>query len=295
MINEYIRTPNDTYMVQPKKITCKDHTVSGEEFTLIYNDEMSLYKTTPVPEEKNLGKYYDSDAYISHTDSKKGFIDFIYQVVKNYTLSNKVTYINTTNPSKGKLLDIGAGTGDFLLKAKKKGWEVYGVEPNEIARKKANEKGLELKKDVAFENQKFDVISMWHVLEHVPNLEQQIETLKNLLAENGTLFVAVPNFNSFDAKHYKQYWAAYDVPRHLWHFSREAIKKLFHPKKLFVVKILPMKFDSYYVSLLSEKYKTGKSNFIKALYNGFKSNLNANNTGEYSSLIYIIKKGGKLK
>ncbi|MCY1240886.1 Methyltransferase domain protein [compost metagenome] len=130
---------------------------------------------------------------------------------------------------------------------------------------------------------------MWHVLEHVPNLEDQIKELKRLLKPNGSIIIAVPNFKSYDANHYKEFWAAYDVPRHLWHFSKTAIHKLFQKENIELVKILPMKFDSFYVSLLSEKYKTGKMNFVKAFFVGLKSNWKAKRNFEYSSHIYVLK------
>ena len=130
---------------------------------------------------------------------------------------------------------------------------------------------------------------MWHVLEHVPNVENQIAQLKRLLKPHGTIFIAVPNFKSYDANYYGNFWAAYDVPRHLWHFSKTAIQKLFAKQNLKLIKILPMILDSFYVSLLSEKYKTGKMNFVKAFYIGLLSNIKAKQNLEYSSHIYVIK------
>ena len=140
------------------------------------------------------------------------------------------------------------------------------------------------------ETEEYDVITMWHVLEHVENLQEYIQQLKDLLKENGTLLIAVPNYKSYDANYYKEFWAAYDVPRHLWHFSQASISKLFSVENISVVKTLPMKFDSYYVSLLSEKYKNGKMNPIKAFLVGFTSNRKSKQTKEYSSLIYVLKK-----
>jgi 2-polyprenyl-3-methyl-5-hydroxy-6-metoxy-1,4-benzoquinol methylase len=203
------------------------------------------------------------------------------------------------------ILDVGCGTGDFLVACNNKNWNVVGIEPNKNARVLVKSKLGILKSNSSNYNdkqpkiynqiesvetdQKFDVITMWHVLEHIPNLIEYISLLKQQLKPNGTLIIAVPNYKSFDAAYYGKFWAAFDVPRHLWHFSRKAIKLLFEKEQLNVVKIIPMKLDSFYVSLLSEKYKTGKSNFIKAFLIGFKSNLKAKKSKEYSSLIYIIK------
>ena len=213
----------------------------------------------------------------------------MYQFVKGIALKNKLKLINSES-QKGRILDIGAGVGDFLSVAKNDGWQTIGIEPSEKAKAIAKKKGVSFVENLSeLENNSFDVITMWHVLEHVPDLENQIAELKRLIKPNGTIIIAVPNFNSFDANHYGHFWAAYDIPIHLWHFSKTAIKKLFAKENLELVKVLPMKFDSFYVSLLSEKYKTGKMNFIKAFYIGMKSNWNGSKNLEYSSHIYVIK------
>jgi 2-polyprenyl-3-methyl-5-hydroxy-6-metoxy-1,4-benzoquinol methylase len=207
-------------------------------------------------------------------------------------LQKKVRLINSLIKNSAKnLLDIGAGTGDFLIEAKKKNWNVEGIEPNSKAQNLAQTKGLKLHKEVEeLSGKKFSVISMWHVLEHVPNLEEQIKTLHTILEEDGFVIIAVPNFKSYDAIYYKEHWAAYDVPRHLWHFSQTGIERLFLAHKFKLIDTLPLPFDAYYVSLLSEKYKNGKSNLFKAFQVGLKSNTKAKTTSEYSSLIYVFKK-----
>ena len=267
----------------------KDNSISKENFELKLNTEFNMLVTQPVP--KNLSKYYESEDYISHTDGKKSMFEKVYQLVKNYTLKKKIKLINSFNSEEKIILDIGAGTGDFLSVCKNDNWNVLGIEPNEKARKIAESKKINLQENLSeVKNKKFDVITMWHVLEHVENLQEYIQQLKELLKENGTLLIAVPNYKSYDANYYKEFWAAYDVPRHLWHFSQASISKLFAVENISVVKTLPMKFDSYYVSLLSEKYKRGKMNPIKAFCVGFTSNRKAKRTKEYSSLIYVLKK-----
>ena len=271
-------------------LTVKDYSVSQEIFDLYHDAKLDMLITMPQPSLENLGKYYESVDYISHTDSKRSLFEKAYHLVKSIALKNKLNLINSLQLDKGSILDIGAGTGDFLSVAKTNGWHTIGVEPSEKAKAIAKKKGVSFVEDTSeLGDHSFDVISMWHVLEHVPNLENQIIELKRLLKPNGTLIIAVPNFKSFDAKHYGKFWAAYDVPIHFWHFSKTAIKMLFEKEEMKLVKVLPMKFDSFYVSLLSEKYKTGKMNYVKAFFVGLRSNFKAKQNLEYSSHIYILK------
>jgi 2-polyprenyl-3-methyl-5-hydroxy-6-metoxy-1,4-benzoquinol methylase len=271
-------------------LTVKDYSVSKETFDLYYDETLDMLSTHPQPSLENLGKYYESEDYISHTDNKRSLFEKLYHFIKSIALKNKLNLIDSLQPTKGRILDIGAGTGDFLSVAKNDGWKTVGVEPSDKAKAIAKSKGVSFVAQTSeLENHSFDVISMWHVLEHVPDLDEQIKELKRLLKPTGTLIIAVPNFKSFDAKYYGKFWAAFDVPIHFWHFSKTAIKLLFEKEEMKLEKILPMKFDSFYVSLLSEKYKSGKMNFIKAFFIGLQSNWKANKDFEYSSHIYILK------
>ncbi|WP_395066694.1 class I SAM-dependent methyltransferase [Flavobacterium sp.] len=270
-------------------LNVKDYSVSHETFELLYDEELDMLITHPQPSLEKLPSYYESVDYISHTDGNKSLFEKMYQFVKGIALKNKLKLINSES-QKGRILDIGAGVGDFLSVAKNDGWQTIGVEPSDKAKAIAINKGVSFVENLSeLESNSFDVITMWHVLEHVPDLENQIKELKRLIKPTGTVIIAVPNFKSFDAKHYKEFWAAYDIPIHLWHFSKTAIQKLFAKENLELVKVIPMKFDSFYVSLLSEKYKTGKMNFIKAFFIGLKSNWKGNQNSEYSSHIYVIK------
>jgi len=270
-------------------LNVKDYSVSQETFELLYNEEFDMLLTHPQPSLEKLPSYYESVDYISHTDGNASLFEKMYQFVKGIALKNKLKLINSQS-QKGRILDIGAGVGDFLSVAKNDGWETIGIEPSEKAKAIAKNKGVSFVENLSeLDSNSFDVITMWHVLEHVPELENQIKELKRLIKFDGTVIIAVPNFKSFDALYYGNYWAAYDVPIHLWHFSKTAIKKLFLKENLELIKVLPMKFDSFYVSLLSEKYKTGKMNFIKAFFIGLKSNWKGNQNSEYSSHIYVLK------
>lgn len=278
-------------------ITCIDHTVSRETFSLFLDPVTDLLVTFPRPNEADLPSYYESEEYISHTDSKRTLMDKVYQLVKTYSLKKKLKLINKLNGSKGHILDIGCGTGDLLSVCEKEGWKISGIEPSKNARDLALNKisyKEGIKKDLSeFSDSSkgmFDVITMWHVLEHVPNLLEYIDRLKDLLSQRGYLIIAVPNFKSYDASHYKEFWAAYDVPRHLWHFSEKSINQIFGQHDFEVVQTLPLIFDSFYVSLLSEKYMTGKSNFVSGFKTGLLSNIKAMQTKEFSSKIYVIKK-----
>lgn len=275
---------------KPVYITVKDHSVSRETFQLLLDEELQLLKTHPQPELTDLGRYYESDDYISHTDGKRSLFEKLYHTVKQKALRDKIKLVQKFQPTKGDILDIGAGTGDFLVVAKQNGWTITGIEPSPKAKDIAKGKGVAFAEDLAsIPNHSKDVITMWHVLEHVPDVQAQIAELKRILKPDGTLIVAVPNYKSHDAQYYKEFWAAYDVPRHLWHFSKTSIKKLFAAQHMYLVKTLPMKFDSFYVSLLSEKYKTGKMNFVAGFWRGLQSNLKGNQNGEFSSHIYVLK------
>lgn len=275
----------------------KDYSVSGEEFQLFYDQEMEMLETRPQPSPKKLPDYYKSEDYISHTDNNRNLFEQAYHLVKWISLKRKLRLINSFQSGKSDLLDVGCGTGDFLKIAQQNNWNVKGIEPNEKARELANIKtnhsvfGNE--QLLKFEPSSFDIITLWHVLEHLPRPEEHISIFKKLLRPNGVLIIAVPNFKSYDAQFYKGFWAAYDVPRHLWHFSKHSISKLAACHKMKVSKILPMRFDAFYVCLLSEKYKSGFMNPLKAFWTAYLSNLKANSSKEYSSLIYIIKDNEK--
>jgi ubiquinone/menaquinone biosynthesis C-methylase UbiE len=271
-------------------LTTCDFLKSKEEFQLLYDPEKQMLATSPQPDQDTLGSYYEQESYISHLDNKKGPIPFLYYQIKKKALKKKLNLVQRKLGKTGTLLDIGTGTGDFILNAKKQGWEVKGTEPNAKAMKRAIKKGLNVASSLeTISKEKFDAITLWHVLEHVPNLQETINMIENMLKPEGVLLVAVPNFRSFDARFYKEFWAAYDVPRHLWHFSGETMGKIFS-KDLELVSKTPMIFDSFYVSLLSENYKGNLLGPPRAFLVGLWSNISAWRSKEYSSLIYCFRK-----
>jgi 2-polyprenyl-3-methyl-5-hydroxy-6-metoxy-1,4-benzoquinol methylase len=295
---------NVTYLMCPvcssnyihNKLTATDHTVSHENFEIWECKACTLRFTQNVPNESKIGRYYESEDYISHSDTKKGLINSLYHKVRKRTLVGKRdAIIKYTGLKKGSILDIGAGTGAFLNTMKSAGWESTGIEPSKNVRDAAQKLySLTLQSVESFEllpTASFDAITMWHVLEHVHDLRGYMARLKALLKPNGRLFIAVPNYTSYDARAYKEFWAAYDVPRHLYHFSPLSMRQLLKEEELKLQQICPMWFDSFYVSMLSEKYKSGKNNYLGAFTTGLLSNVKAlANKEKCSSLIYIIGK-----
>jgi SAM-dependent methyltransferase len=238
-------------------LTVKDHSVSGEDFVLWQCTDCSLRFTQDVPDESAIGAYYQSPEYISHTNTSKGLVNRIYQRVRNYTLDQKADLVIARTKKTGKILDLGAGIGAFLHTMQKKGWETEGIEPDPGARAQAESLyQLQLHDTTALDNfspASFDAITLWHVLEHVHQLHPYMDRLHALLQPGGRIFIAVPNYESLDAADYKLFWAAYDVPRHLYHFSPKSMETLVQRHGFTLEEKRPMWFDSFYISLLSSK------------------------------------------
>lgn len=272
----------------------KDHFLSGELFSLYKCDSCGLIRTFPAPDEDSIADYYKSEKYISHSSKPTTFFEFLYRQVRNITLKRKAKIADKHTQGK-KLLDIGCATGEYLHTCKKNGFEVFGVEPNKKARETALANyGLnigDLNSLNSFEPESFDVITMWHVLEHVHNINERMARINQLLKSDGIVIIAIPNPESYDAHYYIDKWAAYDVPRHLFHFTQNSLKALAGKHGFLIRDILPMKFDAFYVALLSEKYKNHRGSFLKAIRVGIKSNFKAKQQhNNYSSLIYILGK-----
>lgn len=275
----------------------KDYSLTQEDFQIIQCAHCTLEYTDPVPAKDQIAPYYNFPSYISHTDTKEGIVNKMYHKVRNYTLTQKTNWIQSLfTGHKGNILEVGAGTGAFADAMTKKGWKVTALEPDATSRQKAMEKYnialLPIENLNELPPSQYEIITLWHVLEHVHELEAYMKAFHNLLKPNGRLVIAVPNYTSYDAQFYKKYWAAYDVPRHLYHFSPLAMHYLAKKYKMSIVQKIPMWFDSFYVSLLSEKYKkTGFLGMIRAFLVGCISNLKAlQNADRGSSIIYEIRK-----
>lgn len=254
----------------------------------------NLWITNPRPDDNELGAYYESEDYVSHTDKKETLVDKIYHKVRSVAVKGKLNLVNKFTEKKGTLLDYGAGTGFFLSEVKRNGWNVQGVEPSEEARKNAKSvHGLDLIAPDQFDwnkEESIDCISMWHVLEHLSHLNDDLENFTRVLKKGGLLIIAVPNHESHDANVYKEDWAALDVPLHLYHFKKKNIKDIADKYGFDMLGIKNMPFDSFYVSMLSEKNRNGKINYPKAFLTGLSSNIKAAGNENASSLIYVLKK-----
>lgn len=277
-------------------LDCTDYSTSGEEFALYECEECGFRFTQNAPVEAEIGAYYATPDYISHSDTRKGIVNRLYHHVRRYMLRRKAKLVRHALHRKcGRLLDIGTGTGYFLHTMYEKGWDVEAVEKSEQARRFAlSHFGLKVKPETelpAFASASFDVITLWHVMEHIESLNGLWETLHRLLDDNGVLVVAVPNSNSHDALHYGAHWAAYDAPRHLWHFTPATMQQLGLKHGFVLEQHHPMPFDAFYISMLSERYQGSAFPFLKGMYRGLLAWMDAlARKGKSSSVIYIFRK-----
>lgn len=275
----------------------EDHFLSKEQFVIQQCSDCGFRFVNPRPAEDEIGRYYQSEDYISHGAGKADLVSRIYRTARFFSIRSKYRIVKKFS-RQGKILDIGCGTGEFLAQCRKMGFEVAGIEPNEKARNFARSvNGISVNSRLgiqAGEKGTFDCITMWHVLEHVHDLDATFGSIKKLLTADGIFIAAVPNSNSWDASKYKCHWAAYDVPRHLYHFTAETMQALASKHGFGVLKTNPQKLDAYYVSMLSEKYLSGRANYFRSAVIGFWSNRMAKKreTG-HSSLIFVLalKKG----
>ena len=271
----------------------KDEFLTKEDFHICECLNCGLLYTMPRPDKDKIGEYYKSEEYYSHQENKKGFIPKVYERVKKTNLKHKYQ-LASKGLVVGKLLDIGCGVGDFLHTAEVHGWECTGVEPSDdakaIAQKRMNGKIISSEELENFPDGSFDLITMWHVLEHVDDLKWQVTQLQRLVKPSGRVVIALPNYKSYDGQYYKEHWAAYDVPRHLNHFNRNTLTKIFKTSGLVLNMMDKLKWDAYYISYLSEQYKHHSLPLFRGLYRGWISNCKAKRSGEWSSLVYVFEK-----
>lgn len=272
-----------------------DYSISKEPFSIAKCSKCGFLFTNPRPNKEHIGPYYESEDYISHSNSSKGLMNTIYKQVRHYTIAKKVAMMMRIVDGKKTLLDYGCGTGEFLNVMQLNKWEVKGIEPGDGPRNQAisNYKLAVTPPDSIFsmENESFSIITMWHVLEHIHDLNETLAQLRKMLTKTGKMVIAVPNCEAKDVEFYGKHWAGWDVPRHLYHFSEDTLSKLLSKHQLKITDIKPMAFDSFYVDLLSEKYRSGSMNPVRAFWNGFRSNLaGVANINKYASLIYIVSK-----
>jgi SAM-dependent methyltransferase len=275
-------------------LSAKDYFFSGEEFTIAVCKSCEFRFLNPRPDENAIGKYYHSPDYVAHSNKSWGLMTHLYRIARQRNLKYKYEILSKYIGS-GKVLDIGCATAEFLEYMRQKNWEIAGMEPDPYVREKtAVEKQIDIVgKDglKIFPSQSFQLITLWHVLEHVHRLDEQIEEIKRLLSENGFLVLALPNPDSYDASYYGKYWAGFDLPRHLYHFSPADVETLFQKYGFNLINTHPLKFDAFYVSMLSEKYKRGKPAMLSAIKIALKSNAVAKQKKlNFSSLIYVLRR-----
>ena len=276
-----------------KKEVCstQDYLVSGETFSIRWDESKGYAATHPQPAAEKLGSYYESAAYLSHNESQQSVVGLLYRMARKYMFGVKHKMFKKRLPANASILDYGCGTGGFLEYTSSKAYASFGVETNTHARDQAIRKGLTVVSSwEQLPQEKFNLISLWHVLEHVSDLDQCIQEIQKRLNTNDILLIAVPNLNAFDALHYAEYWAAYDVPRHLWHFSQRGIKQLIEPCGFELIAQHPLILDALYIAYVSEKHKGSRFALLKGIFRGIQSNWKAKKTGEYSSLVYLFRK-----
>ena len=268
----------------------KDHLVSGEIFQVVLDSTTQIAKTCPSPALEELPAYYQHQAYISHGNANRSVVERMYGFVQRLMFRQKAKWLKPYFTEEPTYLDYGCGTASFVNHLNRKGIDAYGVEPSEKARSFHKETKNVVAALNEIEKESFSVITLWHVLEHISKPDEILHQLSNRLSSSGALIIALPNFNSKDAKRYKSDWAAYDVPRHLWHFSREGIVGLAAKEGLKCVKVRPLVFDAFYVCYLSEKQRGSRFPLLRGVFNGIYSNLHALLKGEYSSHVYFFEK-----
>ena len=279
-----------------KRFACKDFFATGEVFDVYECHGCGFVFTQNIPDEKEIGRYYESQSYISHSNTKKGLFNKVYHLVRAIMLQRKVNLMeNLTLLKNGKILDYGAGTGYFARAMKKRGWDVTAIEKSPKARELSKrEFGFEMHAEDYLEkiaDKEFDIVTLWHVMEHIQDLDGFWDELYRIIDDTGIAVIALPNCKSHDAKRYRENWAAYDVPRHLWHFTPMTVMRWGEKHGFILERRITMPFDGFYISMLSERYKGSSLAGIKGLWTGFMGWLATGTRREASSsIIYVFRK-----
>lgn len=273
----------------------RDHSISGEYFPIWRCADCTFTFTQDAPGPEEIGPYYKSENYISHSDNKEGLVNRLYHRARTYMLERKFDLVDRL--AKGKvLLDVGTGTGYFPHHMQTRGYRVTGVEIDADARAYGSEKfGLDVHPPTYLREGAtpghYDVITLWHVLEHLYTPREDLRRFHELLKPDGVLVIAVPNLESADAAAFGADWAAYDVPRHLWHFSPATLGKLAAQAGFEVTETHQMPLDPFYVSIMSSRYRSGGGGLLTGGVRGLQSFLTGwRDARRGSSVIYVLRK-----
>jgi 2-polyprenyl-3-methyl-5-hydroxy-6-metoxy-1,4-benzoquinol methylase len=273
--------------------SCPDHLVTGEEFPLHQCNDCQFLYSGRLPSEADAQKYYDSPSYTPHATDRKNLMmrtigfcrTFIRQPIKR-------TWVRKWSKKRmGTLIDIGSGTGEFAVFMQKSGWAVTCIEPNQDARNFCASQGLtvfDTDRVPTLPDHSFNVVTLWHVLEHVYDIHGTMQTIRRLLQPDGTAFIALPNYSSKEASWYGRMWTGYEMPRHPSHFSPATFAHLASMYDMEIVALRPFVLDAFYLSILSEQHRKGW--FISALFHGLASAIVGLLQPKLaSSVLYVIR------
>ena len=275
---------------------CIDFTVSKESFILLRCPQCGVVFTSNPPKESETIRYDTLDLKLKLGDSPRGLTDKLYYYVRHRMLRKKASIVESQSyRTGGTLLNYGAKTGYFSHYMERRGWKVTSIEKYHEERQFSLETFHHRMYDVSemdrLTPETFDVITLWHVFEHCYNPNGLLNRFYRLLRPGGILLIACPNICSTDAMHYGANWAAYNVPRHLWHFNPTSLSNLLNKHGFTLMHRQKLSYDCFYISVLSEKNKNSKMPFLRGMWFGMRCwFISLARLDKSSSLVYVFRK-----
>jgi len=250
-------TINSPYIEVLDRFSCKSFQ--------IVKCECGFKFLSPRPKFSGITYYYENDDYDPHRLENKSIFHTVYGWVQKIALRWKFKHISKFIRS-GNLLDIGGGGGRFCSYFKSKGWRVSLQDNSSKARFLAQEADIETYTLLSeIQSQQFDLITMWHSLEHIHAIDALFQNVNRLTSDDGFLVVAVPNINAPERKFLGKDWAPWDAPRHLYHFNYAQLSKLLRKYGWKIEFSMPMIQDTPYNILLSLNIKSP----LELIWGGF--------------------------